>query len=91
MELSRSSGSEKGSENRERKIQPELFLTEVFKIPWSHGRPRLRVMDVHTEMLIFPGFRGLDRSSCPWTSAGISAWTPDIRPQNLLFGLLFRS
>ena len=26
-------------------------------------------------MLVFPGFRGLDRSFCPRTSTGISAWT----------------
>ena len=26
-------------------------------------------------MLVFPGFRGLDRGFCPRTSAGISAWT----------------
>ena len=44
-------------------------------LPWRHGRPRLRVMDVCTKMLIFPGFRGLDRSFCPRTSTGISAWT----------------
>ena len=29
-------------------------------------------MDVRTEMLVFPGFRGPDRSFCPRTSAGIS-------------------
>ena len=32
-------------------------------------------MDVRAEMLVFPGFRGPDRSFCPRTSAGISAWT----------------
>ena len=45
------------------------------KPPWGHGRPYLRVMDVRTEMLGFPGFRGPDRSFCPRASAGISAWT----------------
>ena len=32
-------------------------------------------MDVRAEMLVFPGFRGPDRSFCLRTSAGISAWT----------------
>ena len=32
-------------------------------------------MDVRTEMLVFPEIRGPDRSFCPRTSAGISAWT----------------
>ena len=32
-------------------------------------------MDVRTEMLVFPGFRGPDRSFCPRTSAVISTWT----------------
>ena len=59
------------------KIQPEVFLTKVFLTPppRGHGRPRLRVMDVRAEMLVFPGFRGPDRSFCPRTSAGMSAWT----------------
>ena len=44
-----------------------------WKPPWGHGRPRLWVMDVRTDMLVFPGFRGRDRSFCPRMSAGISA------------------
>ena len=56
---------------RERKLSPKIFV----KPPWGHGRPRLRVMDVRTEMLFFPGFRGPDRSFCPRTSAGKSART----------------
>ena len=76
---------------RERKFSPK-FLTEFFKSPWGHGRPRLRVMDVRTKMLVFPGIRGPDSSFCPRTSAGYPRGRPrDIRPQNLLFGLLFRS
>ena len=57
------------------KIQPEVFLTEVFLNPpgsWTsppsgHGCPHRNAC--------FPGFRGLDRSFCPRISAGISAWT----------------
>ena len=59
-----------GNENSARSFSDRSFL----KPPWGHGRPRLRVMDVRTEMLIFPGFRGPDRSFCPRTSARISAW-----------------
>ena len=60
-----------GNENSARSFSDRSF----FQPPWGHGRPRLRVMDVRTEMLVFPGFRGPDRSFCPRTSAGISAWT----------------
>ena len=59
-----------GNENSARSFPDRSFFE-----PRGHGRPRLRVMDVRTETLVFPGFRGLDRSSCPRTSAGISAWT----------------
>ena len=60
-----------GNENSARSFSDR----SSFEPPWGHGRPRLRVMDVRTEMLVFPGFRGPDRSFCPRTSAGISAWT----------------
>ena len=60
---------------RERKFSQKFSDRSFFKAPWGHGRPRLRVMDVRTEMLIFPGFRGPDRSFCPWTSGRISART----------------
>ena len=60
-----------GNENSARSFSDRSF----FEPPWGHGHPRLRVMDVRTEMLVFPGFRGLDRSFCPRTSARISAWT----------------
>ena len=63
--------AEIGNENSARSFSDRSF----FEPPQGHGRPRLRVMDVHTEMLVFPRFRGLDRSFCPWTFAGISAWT----------------
>ena len=60
-----------GNENSARSFSDRSF----FSPPSGHGRPRLRVMDVRTEMLVFPGFRGPDRSFCRRTSAGISAWT----------------
>ena len=56
-----------GNENSARSFSDRSF----FEPPWGHGRPRLRVMDVRTEILVFPGFRGLDRSFCPRTSGGI--------------------
>ena len=60
-----------GNENSARSFSDRSF----FEHPSGHGCPRLWVMDVRTEMLVFPGFRGLDRSFWPRTSAGISAWT----------------
>ena len=48
------------------KIQPKVFLTEVFGIPQGRGRPRLRVMDVRAEMLVFfQDFGRPDRSFGP--------------------------
>ena len=41
-------------DNQGTKIQPKVLLTEVFGNPLGHGRPRLRVMDVRAEMLVFP-------------------------------------
>ena len=41
------------NENSARSFSDRSF----FEPPWGHGRLRLRVMDVRTEMLIFPGFR----------------------------------
>ena len=64
-------GSLLGDENSARSFSDRSFLSP----PSGRGRPRLRVMDVRTEMLVFPGFPGPDRSFCPPTSAGISAWT----------------
>ena len=71
FELQTFSLSKIGNENSARSFSDRSF----FETPSGHGRPRLRVMDVRTKMLVFPGFRGLDRSFCPRTSAGISAWT----------------
>ena len=59
------------------KIQPEFFLTEVFKTPmasWTsaplgHGCPRRNAC-------FFSGFRGPDRSFCPPNvCSGRAAWT----------------
>ena len=76
------------------KIQPEVFLTEVlfFHPPWGHGRPRVRVMDVRTEMLFFQDFEGLTEVFATARPPGYLRGRPrDIRPQNLLFGLLCHS
>ena len=40
-----------GNENQTRNFSDRSFL----RLPWGHGRPRLRVMDVRTEMLVFEG------------------------------------
>ena len=65
-----------GKVPRGRKFSPKFFSDRsLFEPPWGHGRLRLRVMDVRTEMLASPGFQGLDRSFCARTSAGISAMT----------------
>ena len=55
-----------GNENSARGFSDRSF----FEPPRGHGRPRLRVMDVRTKVLGFPGFQGPDRSFCPRTSAG---------------------
>ena len=39
-----------GNETSAQNFSDRSFL----KPPWGHGRPRLRVMDVRTEMLCFP-------------------------------------
>ena len=64
------------SRDRAGKFSPRLFCPKFFGTPlgsWTsapsgHGRP-------HRIACFFPGFRGPDRSFCPRTSAGISAWT----------------
>ena len=50
-----------GNENSARSSSDRSFLNP----PWGHGRPRLRVMDVRTAMLVFPGLQAPDRSFCP--------------------------
>ena len=41
--------------SRERKSAPSFSARSFFG---GHGRLRVRVMDVHTQMLVFPRFRG---------------------------------
>ena len=49
-------------------------------------------MDVRTEMLVFQDFEGLTEVFAPGRPPGYPRGRPqDIRPQNLLFGLIFRS
>ena len=49
-------------------------------------------MDVCTEMLVFHDFEGLTEVCAPGRLSGYPRGLPrDIQPQNLLFGLLFRS
>ena len=47
---------------RERKISPKVFCPKFFLHQGGHGRPRVRVMDVRTQMLVFPRFKGPARS-----------------------------
>ena len=74
-------------------MQPEVFLTEVFLNP-------PRVMDVRAfgswtsapKCLFFQDFEGLTEVFAPGRPPGYPRGRPpDIRPQNLLFGLIFRS
>ena len=39
--------------NRDRKFSPKFFWPNFLQIPWARGRPRLRAMDVRTQMLVF--------------------------------------
>ena len=48
-----------GNENSARSFSDR----SCFEPPWGHGRPRPWVMDVRAEMLVFPGFRGLEIAS----------------------------
>ena len=60
---------------RERNISPQFFCPKVFCTPLGHGRPRVRDMDVHTHMLVFPRFRGPALSF--WQTS--APMTPDVR------------
>ena len=49
-------------------------------------------MDVRTEMLVFQDSEGLTEVFAPRRPPGYPCGRPqDVRPQNLLFGLLFSS
>ena len=61
---------------RERKFSPKFFWPKFLKIPWGSGCPRLRVMDVRAEMLVFQDFEGPDRSFGPGYPR---EWPPDVR------------
>ena len=78
---------------RERKFSLKLSDRSFFEPPWGHGRPRLRVMDIRAEMLVFfPEFDDLTKVFTFGRPPGHPRGRPpDIRPKNLLFGLLFRS
>ena len=56
--------------------------------PWGHGRPRLRVMDVRTETLVFfQDFKDLTEVFAPGHPPGYPRGRPQgIRPQNLPLG-----
>ena len=63
----------------------------LFAPLWGHGRPRVWVIDVRSQMLVFQDFDGL-----PEVLTGTSARTTPERPrdiwsENFLFVLLFRS
>ena len=74
-----------GNGNSARSFSDRSF----FEPPWGHGRPRLRVMD---KCLFFQDSEGLTEVFAPGRPPGYPRGRPpDIRPQNLLFGLLFRS
>ena len=75
------------------KIQPEVFLTEVFFKPPG-------VMDVRAfgswmsapTCLLFQDFEGLTKVFAPGRPPGCPRGRPqDVQPQNLLFGLLVHS
>ena len=77
----------------EGEIQPEVFLTKVFENPPG-------VMDVRAfgswmsapKCLFFQDFEGLTEVFAPGRPPGYPRGRPrHILPQNLLFGLLFRS
>ena len=63
---------------RERKFSPKFFWLKFLKIPWGHGRPHLRVMNVSApKCLFFKDLRGLTeilgqdiRANDPRMSAG---------------------
>ena len=75
-----------GNENSARSFSDRSF----FEPPWGHGFGSWMSAP---KCLFFPGFReGLTEVFAPGRPPGYPRRRPpDIRPQNLLFGLLFRS
>ena len=67
-----------GNENSARSFSDRSF----FEPPWDHGRPRLRVMDVRTEMLVFfQDFGGSTEVFAPGRPPGYPHGHPlDIQP-----------
>ena len=59
---------------QETKMSPKFFCPNFFPPPLGHGRPRIRVIDVRAQMLVFPWFprpaRSLTRPKDPRMSAG---------------------
>ena len=47
-----------------------FFWQKFLKSPWGHGRPRLRVLDVRAEMLVFQDFEGLTEVFAPGRPPG---------------------
>ena len=87
-----SSQVRRGTCFRKQKISQEFFCTKFFCTPSGHGRPRVRVMDVRPQIFVFPRFRGPARGFWPGTSARMTPGRPrDVRPENFLFALFFRS
>ena len=39
-----------GAPCKDRKISPKVFCAKFFCTPWGHGHPRVRVMDVRTQV-----------------------------------------
>ena len=68
-----------GNENSARSFSDRSLLSPA----WGHGRPRLRAMDVRTEMLGFQDFQGLTEVFAPGRPPGYARGRPrDIRPRN---------
>ena len=61
-----------GNEKSARSFSDRSF----FEPPWGHGRPRLRVMDARTEILVFQDFECPDRSFGPGYP---HEWHSDVR------------
>ena len=67
------------------KIQPKVLLTEVFGSPLGSWMSAPSGMDVHAQMLVFPGFR----APSPKFRAGISARMAPGCPKDFLIDVQF--